>query len=39
MQCPSNDYECPYYDANANCMLDNPREECNDYAYILGESD
>ena len=34
MQCPINDFECPYFDANGNCMLDNPKEECDDYAYF-----
>ena len=39
MYCPLNDFECFYCDACGNCMLDNPREECDDYAYVFRESD
>lgn len=35
--CPINDWECPYYDANGNCMIDNPRMDCDDYVAILGD--
>lgn len=37
--CPANDFECPYFDANGNCMLDNPAKECDDYTYFCEESD
>lgn len=32
--CPIEDYTCPYCDANGCCMIDNPYEECDDYATI-----
>lgn len=39
MQCLVNDFQCYYCDANGNCMLDNPKEECDDYRYVSQESD
>ena len=39
-ECPSGDFECPYYDANGNCMMYpefDPREECDDAAYYAEE--
>ena len=31
--CPSFDFTCPYYDANGNCMIDDPLNECDAWAF------
>lgn len=36
--CPICDFTCPYCNANAECMLDNPYDECDDYAYAADEA-
>lgn len=30
--CPVNGWDCPYFDANGVCMMDNPLAECDDAA-------
>lgn len=35
--CPTEDYNCPYCNANGHCMMENPYEECDDYATIYEE--
>lgn len=31
--CPLDDFTCPYYDVEKGvCTIDNPMEECDDYA-------
>lgn len=37
-ECPICDFTCPYCNANAECMLDNPYEECDDYADAADEA-
>ena len=34
--CLTEDCECPYY-KNGFCELDNPEEECDDYATLCAE--
>ena len=34
--CPSGDCECHYY-ANGFCKLPRPMDDCDDYAYFMGE--
>ena len=29
--CPIEDYNCPYCNANAECMMDRPQDECDDF--------
>lgn len=29
--CPIEDYNCPYCNANAECMMDRPQDECEDF--------
>ncbi len=32
-ECPAGDFECPYYNANGNCMMYpefDPRKECDE---------
>ena len=36
IECPSGDAECPYY-KNGFCTIGNPSEECDEYAYFMGE--
>lgn len=32
--CPIAAIDCPYYDENEDfCLLDNPEEDCDDYAF------
>lgn len=31
--CPMEDIDCPYY-ADGNCHLENPMEDCDDFAYF-----
>lgn len=31
--------DCPHCDFNGFCMLENPREECDDYYYYSGGDD
>ena len=37
-ECPICDFTCPYCNANAECMLDNPYDECDDYADAVDEA-
>lgn len=38
IHCPVNGYDCPYWD-NGICGLDNPMEECDDFASVWDEGD
>lgn len=29
--CPVEDYNCPYCNANGDCMLDRPQDECETF--------
>lgn len=33
--CPVNGCNCPYFDVNNICLLDNPRENCDDFAAMV----
>lgn len=37
--CPTQDFTCPYCDANGVCMLDNPKRECDDYYAMIGDDE
>ena len=38
--CPVSALDCPYYDANEDCcLLDNPEEDCDDYAFAYFDDD
>ena len=38
--CPIEDYTCPYCNANAECMLDCPMDNCDEYYfYHAGEEE
>jgi len=30
--CPVNGHNCPYFSINCICTMDNPRENCEDFA-------
>lgn len=30
IECPMNDWECPYYE-DGNCFIDNPKEDCDGF--------
>ena len=30
--CPADDFSCPYY-KEGECTIENPREECDEFAY------
>ena len=32
-KCPVCDMACPYINRSGNCVLDNPAEECDEFAY------
>ena len=32
--CPIEDYNCPYCNANAECMMNSPQEECDDFIAV-----
>ena len=37
-QYPARDFDCPYYDDDEGyCLLNNPEEECDDYAYYSAD--
>lgn len=36
--CPVNGWDCPYY-ADGLCKIDNPIEECDDFATFWDEDD
>ena len=38
IHCPVNGYDCPYW-KNGLCELDNPMEECDDFASVWSEGD
>ena len=29
--CPTENYNCPWCNANGECMLDRPQDECDDF--------
>lgn len=31
LMCPIEDYNCPYCNANGECMMDRPQDECDDF--------
>lgn len=33
VHCPTYDLDCPYCLPNGRCIIDNPVEECDDFAY------
>lgn len=35
--CPLSDWECPYYHESGICLLDNPKEECDDFYAETGD--
>lgn len=38
--CPCNAYDCPYYDFDSGlCELENPKENCDDYAFAYFDDD
>lgn len=40
IECPAEDYTCPYCDANAHCMMypdSDPYEECDTFYYYCEE--
>ena len=40
--CPVNGWDCPYYSDNPQkclCTLENPYEDCDDFAYCWDEDD
>lgn len=36
--CPVNGWDCPYYEKGL-CKIDNPIEECDDFAFFWDEGD
>lgn len=32
--CPVDDWTCPYCDDEGFCILENPYDDCDDYAYF-----
>lgn len=37
-RCPCEDFTCPYYNWNTEgCELDNPMEDCDEYAFAYFE--
>lgn len=42
IHCPTNAWDCPYFDANGCCMMypdADPKEECDDFYYFWDEDD
>ena len=38
--CPEEDFTCPYYNWNTGkCELENPKEDCDDYAFAYFDDD
>lgn len=36
---PSGFFDCPYYNIDGQCTLQNPREECDDYYAVIGDDE
>ena len=32
--CPVNGWDCPYWCKDGSCVLENVKDECDDYAYF-----
>ena len=39
VKCPTGDLSCPYCNQGGICMLENPREECDDYYAAVGDEE
>ena len=37
--CPAFDCSCPYCLASGECIIDNPKEECDTWYYYYGEEE
>ena len=37
--CPTFDFTCPYCLASGECIIDNPKEECEEYWYYNQEEE
>jgi hypothetical protein len=37
--CPAEDYTCPYCLASGECIIDNPKEECDTWYYYNEEEE
>jgi hypothetical protein len=37
--CPVNGWDCPYWKKDGTCEIDNPIEECDDFAAFWDEDD
>jgi len=37
--CPTFDFTCPYCLASGECIIDNPKEECDEYWYYNQEEE
>ena len=35
--CPIEDYNCPYCNANGECMMDRPQDECDDFQAMYAD--
>lgn len=35
--CPIEDYNCPYCNANGECMMDRPQDECDDFMAMYAD--
>ena len=35
--CPCNGWDCPYFGKEGVCSLDDPKENCDDYAFFESE--
>lgn len=37
--CPANGWDCPYYNKNGECALNDPMKDCDDFAYFWDADD
>jgi len=37
--CPVNGWDCPYWRENGKCVIDNPMEDCDDFAFFWDDWD
>ena len=37
--CPVNGWDCPYWRENGKCIIDNPMEDCDDFAFFWDDWD
>lgn len=37
MYCPVNEWGCPYYNKDGECLLENPYRDCDDFYSVCGD--